>query len=719
MLSDSALQIVDDGGGIGQALVDELARRGVDSTLVDTADGEAPQVIDLQGLAAVSSIDDALAIQRRAFLGAQKLADSAEFFAVAFDTGGGFGLDPDLAPEPQRAWLGGLSALAKTAALEWPKATVRAIDISIENDRPEGVAQRIADELTCGGPEIEIALSPGGARRTVVSRPIPWSDTDDARTITTEDVVLASGGARGVTAHCLIELARQARPAIILLGRTALEREPPFLAGATTDTEIKRALIEDARARGETPDLKQIGRLAAKVLKQREVAHTLAAIEAAGSAVHYVAADVRDRDALRAGLEEVAQITGPPTMLVHAAGVLADKRIKDKTTEQFDFVFDTKVDGLRALLEITEDAPLKRVCLFSSVAARTGNVGQVDYAMANETLNKVAHALASSRGIGATSLNWGPWDGGMVDESLRAHFQSRGVSLIDLDGGARAFCDLFDQPHIELVLGDGLLGEQTPASADVSFDRQAFPGLEGHAIDGVVVVPATYVLELFADFARANSPGRELLEITNFDVVRGIQLPRYAEDDTPQFAIVSQAQASAGSDELRLELRGPDDVLHYRATAILGDQKPQPPAPVEGLKTSAVEAGAVHALYEPYLFHRGDFRVIRTVQNLGGPVACAKLEPASRAIALDAGLQLALAQTTAADDEGRPNLPTSLGSFCDLGLPERIADLTITCRRVERTNLRALYDIDYHTDAGDHVAALRSVVMHYFSPSDS
>ena len=42
---------------------------------------------------------------------------------------------------------------------------------------------------------------------------------------------------------------------------------------------------------------------------------------------------------------------------LHGAGLLADKRIEDKTTEQFERVFRTKVDGLRVLLSATRTTP--------------------------------------------------------------------------------------------------------------------------------------------------------------------------------------------------------------------------------------------------------------------------------------------------------------------------------------------------------------------------
>ena len=155
---------------------------------------------------------------------------------------------------------------------------------------------------------------------------------------------------------------------------------------------------------------------------------------------------------------------------------MADKLIVDKTPAQFDRVFDTKVVGLRNLLAATSDDPLKVLCLFSSVAARTGNVGQADYAMANEVLNKVAISERARRGDRCVvkSLGWGPWEGGMVTPALKRHFESLGVELIGLDIGARMLVDELASPqvdHVEVVLG-GFLGGGVLATPGNAGTRQ-------------------------------------------------------------------------------------------------------------------------------------------------------------------------------------------------------------------------------------------------------
>ncbi|MGI9418710.1 MAG: hypothetical protein ACR2RA_12825, partial [Geminicoccaceae bacterium] len=55
------------------------------------------------------------------------------------------------------------------------------------------------------------------------------------------------------------------------------------------------------------------------------------------------------------------------------------------------------------------------------------------------------------------SFNWGPWDGGMVNQELARHFRAQGVGLIPKSIGSRLFVDqlLHGRPdHVELVIGD-------------------------------------------------------------------------------------------------------------------------------------------------------------------------------------------------------------------------------------------------------------------------
>ncbi len=172
---------------------------------------------------------------------------------------------------------------------------------------------------------------------------------------------------------------------------------------------------------------KLIGEQYRLVSAQREIRRTLARIEASGARALYRAVDIRDAAAVgvRTDNRYVSKLRRPVRGIIHGAGVLADARIEDKTVEQFERVYATKVAGLRALLQAVDPDELRALVLFSSSTGRFGRAGQVDYAIANEVLNKLAQQQARRLPrCRVVSVNWGPWDGGMVSarpqESLRA-----------------------------------------------------------------------------------------------------------------------------------------------------------------------------------------------------------------------------------------------------------------------------------------------------------
>jgi NAD(P)-dependent dehydrogenase (short-subunit alcohol dehydrogenase family) len=422
---------------VAEALVGRLRARGFDARLTDQVPTDADGVIYLGGLQGEAGAAGSWPVHRDGFLAAQtvarKFAAADGLFVTVQDTGGSFGLT-DLTDG--RQWLAGLPGLAKTAAMEWPNARVKAIDLEIAGRGTEALAEALLGEVLHDGPEIEVGLRTDGRRVTLMSHPSPLVAAGTPR-IDESSVLVVSGGGRGITAATLQGLARSCRPRFALLGRTRLEAEPDHCRAAENEAELKEALLNKAIAEGRKPTPMQLARETDRILAVREVRATLRHLEELGSPARYVALDIRDPDQVSNALASVRDDWGPITGLIHGAGVIADKRIADKTVEQVETVFRTKVDGLRALLAATSGDPLELICLFSSVAARTGNIGQCDYAMANEVLNKVAQAEARRRQgrCLVKSINWGPWAGGMVTASLARGFAERGISLIPLAEG--------------------------------------------------------------------------------------------------------------------------------------------------------------------------------------------------------------------------------------------------------------------------------------------
>jgi len=438
-------------------------------------------------------------------------------------------------------------------------------------------------------------------------------------------VLVASGGARGVTASALLSLASASRPRVLLIGRTVLAEEPEFLASARDQPALTRVLAERAGS-GQSPT--QLADQARAILARREVRATVADLERAGATVRYAAFDITDRAALGRELARVRQEWGPVTGIIHGAGVLADKRIADKTDGQFDSVYATKVAGLSALLEACASDPLDVLCVFSSVAARYGNPGQCDYAMANEVLNQVAYAERRRRpSCRVLALGWGPWEAGMVTPSLAAHFSGLGVPLIPVAAGARAFAAELgaagDPAHVLLAAGGG--PDATPLApvprrvvVEAAVSARTHDFLADHAPAGISVLPLAMAMEWFAAAGRSRYPGRPT-SLSGIRVLSRIDLPGLA-DRGHRFRVEGTA-ASDDRDGLDLRLTSAAGAAHYRAR-LTGPSVPHRhwAAPAA---TGTPFTGSVYDA--DVLFHGPDFHVLRHVDDLSPQGADARV----------------------------------------------------------------------------------------------
>jgi NAD(P)-dependent dehydrogenase (short-subunit alcohol dehydrogenase family) len=595
------------------------------------------------------------------------------------------------------ATTGGLAGLAKSARHEWPEVGCKAVDVAASWNNAKAIARAIADECFMAGPA-EVGLAPDGRVTPVLTETA--LDPNAPAPLAPGDVVVVSGGARGVTAEAAIALGRRFQPTLVLLGRSPLpEAEPAYLAGLTAEGEIKSALSQQPDG-PKTPKLLQ--EAYQRLTADREVRGNLARLQATGARVIYQSVDVRDEAAVRAILATVRAEFGPIRGLVHGAGVLADKLIADKTPEQFAMVFDTKVQGLKALLKAVGDDELKAVALFSSVTGREGRKGQSDYAVANEVLNKVAQQLAAKwPACRVVSVNWGPWDGGMVTPALKRLFASEGVGVVPLEAGAAYLADELCQgpgaPVEVLVMGRP---EGTPApkptvaaskpsngngngngrakKAAVAFTRELdvarYPFLASHVINGKAVLPAAVMVEWMAHGALHANPGMAFAGLEDFRVYKGVILGAAAAANVR--VTTASAGRADGLTRVDVELRGGDaDVLHAQATVLLANQLT---AKAEtAVARPAVAPYDLTGAYGQVLFHGHDFQGITAVEGCSaeGIVARVSSAPDPRAwmaqplrdtwladpLALDAAFQLMILWSVANEDA--PCLPCYAESY--------------------------------------------------------
>ncbi|MEL6347458.1 MAG: SDR family NAD(P)-dependent oxidoreductase, partial [Myxococcota bacterium] len=724
LLDGQRVVITDDGQGIAAALVDALGRRGVSARLVAEVPEEAEAVIFLGGLqpAPTAAINQTAFEAARAV--ASRFASSGGLFVTVQDTGGAFGLTGF---PPERAWMAGLAALTRTAAQEWPDASVKAIDLERGRRSPEALAETLASELLHGGPDREVGLRADGQR--LILRDHRTETPRGRMLLGSQDVVVVSGGARGVTAASVVALAQATRAKFVLLGRTPLEDEPASCRQAKTDAALKRALLNAARAAGEMPRPAALGRQVRRILANREIRQTLSAIQAAGGHARYVSVDVTDESGMHTALDEVRSAWGPITGIIHGAGVLADKRIADKSPEDFAWVFETKVNGLKAMLHATANDPLKAIVLYSSVAARCGNAGQSDYAMANEVLNKVAEAEARRRGPSCRvrSMGWGPWEGGMVSPQLKARFEALGVVLIPLDAGAQMLVDELregDDGQVEVTLGgeprpEALLSDGSVRSLllEVNVSRATHPYLAAHTIQGTPVLPVVLAVEWFSRAARAFRPDLRLISLSEIQVMRGIRLERF-DQGGDLLRLRCQQLSNGDGVVVSLELRGAEGALHYTAT---GELRAAAPTPIAGAPTPVLEPWSQDRIYDgDVLFHGPDFQVIDEVEgvsdegiiaSMGGLASAGwpREDWQTDAAAFDGGLQLALLWS--ARILGGASLPTRIGAVRTWAPPPGgKMRCVLTGRRVNKG--KAVADMVFLDADGRPFASLQAVETH-------
>ncbi|BBB02251.1 putative modular polyketide synthase [Actinacidiphila reveromycinica] len=282
-------------------------------------------------------------------------------------------------PAPVQGLVWGLG---RVAALEVPERWGGLVDLPPVPDR-RADARLVA--VLAAGDEDQVAVRPSGTlARRLVRAPRP---TVREGAWMPSGTVLVTGGTGAIGGHTARWLAGRGAPRVVLTSRSG-------------------------------PGAAHVPALAAE-------------LAGAGASVGVVAADAADRNGL-AGLLGRLQVNGPALCgVLHTAGLVQNTPLEETDAAEMAEVLAAKAEGARLLDELTADLPLEQFVVFSSIAATWGSGGQPAYAAANAYLDALAEHRRG-RGLPATSVAWGPWDGGgMTDAEGGRHLERRGLRLMD------------------------------------------------------------------------------------------------------------------------------------------------------------------------------------------------------------------------------------------------------------------------------------------------
>jgi polyketide-type polyunsaturated fatty acid synthase PfaA len=538
----------------------------------------------------------------------------------------------------------GLAGLVKTINHEWNAGNdsvfCRVVDLSAKL-AADKAATIISDELLDIDTSIvEVAHDTDNLSNNIGTRLTLSGVATDSYQLTmgtsvdSDSVFLVSGGAKGVTAHCVIEIAKQYQSKFILLGRSSFDdNEPSWAKDITDEVALKKAAMQALIAAGDKPTPVKVTQFVRPVLANREISQTLNAIKAAGGQAQYVAADVTNSNNVSAAVAPITKAFGEVTGIIHGAGVLADKFIEQKTLEEFNAVYTTKIDGLLSLFAATNTKNVKHLVLFSSAAGFYGNPGQSDYSIANDILNKTAYRFkALNPSAKVLSFNWGPWDGGMVTPELKRMFNDRGVYIIPLDAGAKLLVSELGAQNnrcAQILVGNDLSKDQAGTDVkkpqvsrlNVSVSKTLLATnntfLADHTIGDDQVFPTVCAIAWMRDASEKAYQGYHYQGLENYKLFKGIifdgseaneyQIEMNAKPNDDGEILVVETKISSINEQGKI-------VFHYGAQLTLVSQRKASPKIDLTKPTSAESAKALYS--NGTLFHGP------SLQGINGILAC-------------------------------------------------------------------------------------------------
>ncbi len=319
-------------------------------------------------------------------------------------------------------------AFARTLHLEIPR-TATAVE-EVPSDHSDAAAW-VAAELAAQAPGTysEAHYDEAGVRRVPVLRLLSEpAETGEpaALPLGSGDVLLVTGGGKGIAAECALDLARATGARLALLGRSLP--------------------TEDA-----------------------ELAANLERFAAAGVEALYLPADVVDGEAVRAAVARAEAELGPVTALLHGAGTNTPRSLAALDGAACLRTFAPKGTGFRNVLAAIDPGRLRLLVTFGSIIARIGLRGEADYALANEWLARATERFGEGHpGCRCLALEWSVWAGVGMGERLGTleSLIAQGIAPIPPGTGVALLRELISrpQPAVPIVVA-GRFGE--PATLEV------------------------------------------------------------------------------------------------------------------------------------------------------------------------------------------------------------------------------------------------------------
>ncbi|MEU4745676.1 SDR family NAD(P)-dependent oxidoreductase, partial [Actinosynnema sp. NPDC023658] len=305
----------------------------------------------------------------------------------------------------------GASGLARTLHLEAPHIPVTLVDLAPEQASPDtDVVARVAAEVAATNGFSQVRYDADGVRTVPVLRAV--AGQAEGTPLDSGDVLLVTGGGKGITAECAIAMATDSGASLALIGR----------ADPTADPEL---------------------------------AANLARMTAAGIKHRYERADVTSAEQIAVAVAKFRAELGEVTAVLHGAGRNEPKALTGLSEEDFRATLAPKISGLNAVLDAVDADRIKLLVTFGSIIGRAGLRGEAHYSTANDWMSEltvdfgVKHPQAR-----VLALEWSVWSGAGMGERLGVveALMRDGITPISTDAGIAVLREVLADPTVGPVL---------------------------------------------------------------------------------------------------------------------------------------------------------------------------------------------------------------------------------------------------------------------------
>jgi enediyne polyketide synthase len=586
---------------------------------------------------------------------------------------------------------GGGGGFARTVHLEIPGITTCVVDLPLP----------CADAAACIGREAraargftDVRYDPEGRRWVPVLRLLAPADAPQQLQqvqqlpMGPEDVLLVTGGGKGIGAECALDLARATGVRLALLGRSDPATDP-------------------------------------------ELAANLERIRAAGVQALYVPADLTDAEQARSALCRVQEELGPVTALLHAAGSNVPRLLGALDEAGFRATLAPKVRGLDNLLGGLDTGRLRLLIAFGSIIGRAGLRGEADYATANEWLRlRVERFAREHPGCRGLVVEWSVWAGVGMGERLGTleGLLRQGITPIPPEVGVAALRDLLARPlPATSILVAGRFG--APATlelerpelpllrylerprvfvpgvelvVDTGVSAQTDPHLADHVLRGEPLFAAVLGLEAMAQAALAVTGRRELPVFEKVELLRPVVV---SPDRSTTLRIAALVREPGRVEVVLRDSATGFQTDHFRAVCRFAERGPEIGDLAARLRGDAAgirfDPGE---LYGGILFHAGRFRRLQEYRHLKATECVAEISAdgstswfgpwlPDRLVLGDPGARDAAIHGIQACIPHRVLLPTGVDRIVTGRLPAAEA-LTLAAREVSREGDDFVYDLE-------------------------